>query len=64
MSTWVEEYHTMCEDCEEREERLTEWEHDFITDIKERLEKKEPRPLSGRQIEMLCSIWERATEKG
>lgn len=30
MTTWADEYMTMLEDCERREERLTDWERGFV----------------------------------
>lgn len=62
MATWVKEYLTLVEDCEERESRLTEWEIDFLDSIRHRLEKGQP--LSTKQIETLDKIWERATARG
>lgn len=59
MSTWVDEYVTIVEDCEKRESRLTEWETGFIDSIRGQLERE--RPLSAKQIETLEKIWERAT---
>ena len=30
MTTWADEYVTMMDDCEKREERLTDWERGFV----------------------------------
>ena len=62
MSTWIDEYLTMVDDCEKRESRLTEWEHGFIDSIRSQLEKE--KPLTQKQTETLEKIWERATAHG
>lgn len=62
MADWTSEYLTLIEDCEERCERLTSWEANFIDSIKDQL--AEDRGLSPRQVETLESIWEKATKRG
>lgn len=62
MSSWASEYLTQIEDCEERESKLTEWEHGFIASLREQLE-NDRRPTA-KQIETLDNIWEKATSKG
>lgn len=62
MTTWIDEYMTLVEDCENRESRLTEWEIGFVDSIRHRLEKE--LPLSAKQTEMLDKIWERVTSRG
>lgn len=62
MSDWTSEYLTLIEDCEQRSERLTDWELQFIDSLSEQL--LDGRRPSTRQIEVLDSIWEKATEKG
>lgn len=62
MSDWTDEYRTMCEDCEKRESRLTEWEQNFVQSITEQLDAM--RSLTAKQIETLEMIWEKATKKG
>lgn len=64
MSTWADEYLTLCDDCEKREERLTDWERGFIDSIRNKLCVDNPVPLSEKQTELLDRIWERVTEKG
>ena len=64
MSTWVDEYITLCDDCEKREERLTDWERGFIDTIRNKLENDNPIPLSAKQSDTLDSIWERVTKRG
>ena len=62
MSDWTSEYLTLIEDCEQRSERLTDWELQFIDSLSEQL--LSGRRPSARQVEVLDSIWEKATEKG
>lgn len=50
---------TMCEDCERRESKLTDWERGFTASVKEQLEGG--RGLTERQVEKLDAIWERIT---
>lgn len=61
-SDWTEEYLTMIEDCEKREHRLSAWDVDFLSSVKDRLIDR--NPLSPKQIECLEGIWERATKNG
>lgn len=56
------EYMTLLDDCENREERLTDWERSFVDSLKRQLEQGH-RP-SQKQIETLDSLWERATARG
>lgn len=58
----MEEWLQMVEDCEEREERLSDWERQFIASIKVRLE--EGSALTSAQDEKLNDIWNKATERG
>jgi hypothetical protein len=62
MSHWTDEYLEMVEDCEKREERLTDWERKFIDSIRKQLEQE--RLLSAKQMQALDNIWERVTAKG
>jgi hypothetical protein len=59
---WTTEYLQLIEDCEKRDHRLSAWDVDFLSSIKDRLIDK--RPLTEKQINMLDSIWERATKNG
>jgi len=59
---WTEEYLTLIEDCEKRESKLSSWDVDFLTSVKDRLIDK--KPLTPKQIECLDGIWERATKNG
>jgi hypothetical protein len=62
MSSWADEYLTLCDDCEARESRLSDWERGFVESIRSRLENK--IPLTPKQTEMLSNVWERATARG
>lgn len=61
MTTWADEYLTLLDDCEKREERLTDWERGFVDSLRSQLE-KDRRP-SAKQIDALDGIWERATAR-
>lgn len=52
----------MIEDCEKRERRLSAWDVDFLSSVKDRLIDK--KPLTPKQVECLEGIWERATTNG
>lgn len=62
MSDWTTEYLQMIEDCEDREDRLNDWEREFIDSIKTQI--VIGRALSPKQAERLDEIWEKATKKG
>lgn len=62
MSTWADEYLTLIEDCETRSERLTDWEIGFLDSLSNQL--TEGRRPSQKQIDVLDSMWERATSRG
>ena len=62
MTTWADEYMTMLDDCERREERLTDWERGFVDSLRRQIE-QDRRP-SAKQIETLDKCWERATARG
>lgn len=60
--TWADEYITLLDDCEQREQRLTDWERVFIDSLRRQItEGRRPTP---KQIDTLDGIWERATAKG
>lgn len=62
MTTWADEYLTLLEDCERREERLTDWERGFVDSLRRQIEGgRRPSP---KQIDTLDSLWERATKRG
>ena len=56
---WTSEYLVMIADCENRERKLSAWDVDFLSSIKDRLIDK--KPLTQKQIDCLDGIWERAT---
>ena len=62
MSAWADEYLTLLDDCEAREERLTDWERGFVDSLRKQIE-QDRRP-SAKQIETLDNTWERATARG
>ncbi len=62
MATWADEYITLIEDCEQRNEELTEWELTFIDSLRRQIEAG--RHPSVKRIECLDKVWERATKKG
>lgn len=59
---WQEEYLTLIEDCEKREERLDDWERGFIDSLEKQI--NNGKIPSQKQIEKLSDIWERVTKKG
>jgi ferritin-like metal-binding protein YciE len=62
MSEWADEYLTLLDDCEKREDRLTDWERTFVDSLRSWIEGgKRPTP---KQIETLDNVWERATARG
>jgi hypothetical protein len=62
MSDWTTEYLTLLDDCEAREERLTDWERGFVDSLRRQIE--QGRRPSVKQIESLDKAWERATARG
>lgn len=62
MSTWADEYLQLIEDCEHREGRLTDWERNFVDELRRSIEEG-TRPTKGQEAK-LDEIWERATAKG
>lgn len=49
-------------DCMQRQDRLSNWEQDFLQSIAEQIAKG--RALSEKQVNKLNSIWDKATEGG
>ena len=62
MTTWQDEYVTLLDDCERREERLSEWECGFVDSLRRQIE--QGRRPTQKQIEALDRAWERATARG
>lgn len=53
------EHEQLIEDCENREEKLSDWERGFIDSIGKQL--ADGRALTEKQAETLEAIWERVT---
>jgi hypothetical protein len=62
VSDWTSEYVTLLDDCEQRSERLTEWEATFVDSLRKQI--AEGRRPSQKQIDTLDRIWESATKRG
>ena len=62
MSDWTDEYRQLIEDCRNRAQYISSWDADFLDSIEGRLDKNVP--LTQKQIDVLDSIWERATKRG
>jgi len=60
--SWEREYLVLIDDCEARESRLTDWEQEFLSSLRSRIEMG-LRPTL-RQVETLDTVWEKATQKG
>ncbi len=56
------EHEQMVDDCEQREDRLSDWERGFIDSVGKQL--RDGRALTSKQVEALDAIWERATARG
>jgi len=55
----------MIDDCfatKRREEKLTEWEHEFLQSLEEQVASR--RSLSEKQIAVLERVWEKVTDQG
>ena len=61
-SDWAQEYITLLDDCEQREERLTDWERGFIDSLRSQIEAG--RRPSVKQADTLDNVWERVTARG
>lgn len=62
MADWTSEYVALIDDCEKRQDHLTDWEIQFIDSLSGQLAKGcSPSP---KQIETLDNIWQKATSKG
>lgn len=62
MTTWADEYLQLLDDCEKREDRLSDWERGFVDSLRRQIEQGR-RPTT-KQIETLDATWERATARG
>ena len=59
MSTAMNEWSTLVEDCENREQRLSDWERTFIDSVRRQLDAG--RPLTAKQSDTLNDIWDKVT---
>lgn len=59
MSTAMDDWITLVEDCENREQRLSDWERQFIDSVRHQLDAG--RPLTPKQAATLDDIWEKVT---
>jgi len=59
---WRGEYYVLLDDCEDRESGMSKWEREFVTSLRERLDKY--RELTERQVEVLEGLWEKVTSQG
>jgi hypothetical protein len=62
MPDWSDEYITLLDDCEKREDRLTDWERGFVDSLRHQIEVG--RRPSAKQIDALDNVWNRATARG
>jgi hypothetical protein len=62
VTAWADEYVQLLDDCEQREENLTDWERSFVDSLRRQI--TEGRRPTQKQIEALDRAWERATAKG
>lgn len=60
--TWADEFLTLLDDCEKREERLSDWEAQFVDSLRRQIEEGH-RP-TGKQIDVLDEVWEKVTANG
>ena len=59
---WRSEYYQMIYDIEQRVDKISTWEIDFIESIRDRLDAK--KDLTLKQLETLDAVWEKATKRG
>ena len=65
MDDWLSEYKEMIDDClatKSREDRLTEWEAEFLDSVETQMVSK--NTISQKQIDVLERIWEKVTSRG
>lgn len=55
----IDEAELMVSDCENRDRRLTEWEREFLTSLRQRL--ANGREPTEKQDEILNRIWDKVT---
>lgn len=59
MSTAMDDWITLVEDCENREQHLSDWERQFIDSVRHQLDAG--HPLTTKQSQTLDDIWEKVT---
>lgn len=59
MSSSPDEHATMIEDCQNREEKLSDWEREFIDSIETQMARGQS--LTPKQVDVLDRIWEKVT---
>jgi hypothetical protein len=62
MADWTTEYLTLLDDCEQREDRLSDWERTFVDSLRQQI--AAGRRPTQKQIDALDAAWERATARG
>lgn len=62
MTARTDEHAQLLEDCEAREDRLNDWERNFLDSISRQL--AGGKRLTPIQAETLDRLWERATARG
>lgn len=60
---WKNEYTRQIEDCMARDNKMTEWEQNFVQSLSEQLERS-ANGLSQKQIDVLDRVWEKVTKNG
>jgi hypothetical protein len=60
--SWESEYLRLLDDCEKREERLSDWERGFVDSMRRQIENG--RKPTVKQIETIDRVWESATKRG
>lgn len=55
----MDDIETLIEDCENRSDKLSYWEAQFIDSMRRQVD--EGRRLTDKQVEVLESIWEKVT---
>lgn len=58
-TNFAEEVNQMIEDCEKRQEKMSEWEQNFIDSLSNQLGKG--KSISPKQYTVLERIWEKIT---
>lgn len=59
MTTAMDEWDTLIQDCENREQRLSDWERQFIDSVRRQIDAG--HPLTAKQSDTLNDIWDKVT---